>query len=78
MIPIWERQTIFEISESSHVAEVRRFTTELAEDSGFNESQAGAVALVTTELATNLLKHARAVRSSCDRSWSAASRVWNY
>jgi anti-sigma regulatory factor (Ser/Thr protein kinase) len=59
MIPIWERQTIFEISESSHVAQVRRFTTELAEDSGFNESQAGAVALVTTELATNLLKHAR-------------------
>ena len=58
MIPVWERQKTFEISESSQVAQVRRFTSELAEDAGFNESQAGGVALVTTELATNLLKHA--------------------
>ena len=58
MIPVWERQKTFEISEPSHVAEARRFTRELAEDAGFNESQAGCVALVTTELATNLLKHA--------------------
>ena len=58
MIPLWERQKIFEINEPSHVAEVRRFTSELAEDGGFNESQVGGVALVTTELATNLLKHA--------------------
>ena len=58
MIPVWERQKTFEINEPSHVAQVRRFTSELAEDAGFNESQAGGVALVTTELATNLLKHA--------------------
>jgi anti-sigma regulatory factor (Ser/Thr protein kinase) len=58
MIPLWERQRTFEISEPSQVAEVRRFTSGLAEDAGFNESQAGGVALVTTELATNLLKHA--------------------
>jgi anti-sigma regulatory factor (Ser/Thr protein kinase) len=58
MIPVWERQKTFEISEPSHVAQVRRFTSKLAEDGGFNESQAGGVALVTTELATNLLKHA--------------------
>ena len=58
MIPVWERQRTFEISEPSHVAEVRRFTRQLAEAAGFNESQAGGVALVTTELATNLLKHA--------------------
>jgi anti-sigma regulatory factor (Ser/Thr protein kinase) len=58
MIPVWERQRTFEISEPSHVAEARRFTSGLAEDAGFNEFQAGGVALVTTELATNLLKHA--------------------
>src|SRR5688572_24956279 len=58
MIPVWERQKTFEISEPSHVAEVRRFTNQLAKDAGFYESQAGGVALVTTELATNLLKHA--------------------
>ena len=58
MIPLWEKQRIFEISDPSHVAEVRRFTNQLAEAADFSESQAGAVALVTTELATNLLKHA--------------------
>ncbi|HET9880845.1 MAG TPA: ATP-binding SpoIIE family protein phosphatase [Candidatus Binatia bacterium] len=58
MIPVWERQKTFEISEPSHVAEARRFTRELAEDARFNEYQTGGVALVTTELATNLLKHA--------------------
>ncbi|HEX6172911.1 MAG TPA: ATP-binding SpoIIE family protein phosphatase [Candidatus Binatia bacterium] len=58
MIPLWERQKVLEVSEPSHVAQVRRFTSELAEDGGFNESQVGGVALVTTELATNLLKHA--------------------
>jgi anti-sigma regulatory factor (Ser/Thr protein kinase) len=58
MIPDWEKQRTFEISEPSHTAEVRRFTSHLAGAAGFNESQAGGVALVTTELATNLLKHA--------------------
>jgi anti-sigma regulatory factor (Ser/Thr protein kinase) len=58
MIADWERQRAFEVTEPSHTAEVRRFTTQLAQAAGFNESQAGAVALVTTELATNLLKHA--------------------
>ena len=57
MIPDWERQRTFEVTEPSHTAEVRRFTTQLAQASGFNESEAGSVALVTTELATNLLKH---------------------
>jgi anti-sigma regulatory factor (Ser/Thr protein kinase) len=58
MISDWESQRTFEITEPSHTAEVRRFTSQLAEAAGFNESQAGGVALVTTELATNLLKHA--------------------
>jgi anti-sigma regulatory factor (Ser/Thr protein kinase) len=57
MIPEWERQRTFEVTEPSHTAEVRRFTTQLAQTTGFNESEAGGVALVTTELATNLLKH---------------------
>lgn len=58
MIVDWERQRTFEITEPSHTAEVRRFATQLAQAAGFNESEAGGVALVTTELATNLLKHA--------------------
>ena len=58
MIADWEMQRTFEVTEPSHTAEVRRFATQLAQAAGFNESEAGGVALVTTELATNLLKHA--------------------
>jgi anti-sigma regulatory factor (Ser/Thr protein kinase) len=54
----WERQRTFAVTEPSHTAEVRRFSTELAQAAGFNESEIGGVALVTTELATNVLKHA--------------------
>ena len=52
--------------------------SELAEDAKFNESQAGGVALVTTELATNLLKHASSgeivVRPIVERGIAG----WNY
>jgi anti-sigma regulatory factor (Ser/Thr protein kinase) len=58
MIADWERQRTFEVTEPSHTAEVRRFATQLAQAAGFNEAEAGGVAVVTTELATNLLKHA--------------------
>ncbi|MPZ76274.1 MAG: SpoIIE family protein phosphatase [Deltaproteobacteria bacterium] len=58
MIPDWERQRAFEISEASHTAEVRRFAAQLAKGAGFSESAAGSVAIATTELSTNLLKHA--------------------
>ncbi|MDE1164742.1 MAG: ATP-binding protein [Pseudomonas sp.] len=46
------------IEDSSQVGHARRTTQKLAEQLGFNETDAGRVALVTTELASNLLKHA--------------------
>lgn len=46
------------VDEGSQVGAVRRAASELAVRSGFNEVDAGRVALVATELATNLLKHA--------------------
>ena len=46
------------ISEPSRVAEARRLTTQLAAKLGFQETDIGKVALVVTETATNLVKHA--------------------
>jgi anti-sigma regulatory factor (Ser/Thr protein kinase) len=46
------------ISEASQVSEARRLTGQLAWKLGFNETERGKVAIVVTEAATNLLKHA--------------------
>ena len=46
------------ISESSQAAEARRLGATLAADNGFDETQAGKLAIVITEICTNLLKHA--------------------
>ena len=46
-----------EVNEGSQVAEARRVTVGIAEKHGFDTADAGRVALVTTELATNLIKH---------------------
>ena len=47
------------VTESSQVGEARRLATTLAARLGFDETGRGRVALVATEAATNLLKHAR-------------------
>ena len=47
------------VSDSTQVAEARRrASSAAAAESGFNEEHAGRVALVATELSTNLIKHA--------------------
>jgi anti-sigma regulatory factor (Ser/Thr protein kinase) len=48
---------IVEVRDASQVGDARRTATDLARRQGFDESAAGRVALVTTELATNLVKH---------------------
>jgi anti-sigma regulatory factor (Ser/Thr protein kinase) len=47
------------VTEQSQVAEARRVAAALAQQNGFGESEVGRVALVVTELATNLVKHGR-------------------
>jgi anti-sigma regulatory factor (Ser/Thr protein kinase) len=49
----------FPVTEQSHVSTVRRAGSALGARAGFDESDAGRVALVVSELATNLVKHAR-------------------
>lgn len=47
------------MGDASRVGEVRRHAGALASDMGWDEADAGRVGLVTTELATNLLRHAQ-------------------
>jgi anti-sigma regulatory factor (Ser/Thr protein kinase) len=47
-----------QVGDTSQIAEARRRVTELAEQLGFSAADAGRAALVTTELASNLVKHA--------------------
>jgi anti-sigma regulatory factor (Ser/Thr protein kinase) len=51
-------QTIHPVTESSGIAAVRRAGNTLSGTLGFNETVAGKAALVITEAATNILKHA--------------------
>ena len=52
-------QVVFVVSEVSQVGEVRRQATRYAEAAGFGEVKQGNVAIVATELANNLLRHAQ-------------------
>jgi anti-sigma regulatory factor (Ser/Thr protein kinase) len=47
------------VAETSQIAEARRTAAAMANQNGFGESDAGRVALVATELGTNLIKHGR-------------------
>ena len=45
------------VDDPSGVAPVRRAAEQLADDLGFDERRKGEVAIVVTELATNLVRH---------------------
>jgi anti-sigma regulatory factor (Ser/Thr protein kinase) len=51
---------IASIADPSQVSAARRAAADLARASGFDETATGRIALVATEMATNLLKHAAA------------------
>ena len=50
---------VFTVEDASRVAEVRRAALTIAREEGLDESQSANVAVVATEICTNLLKHAR-------------------
>lgn len=47
------------VQDQSQVAEARRHAGDVAKRNGFNEIDTGRASLIATELATNLIKHAR-------------------
>jgi anti-sigma regulatory factor (Ser/Thr protein kinase) len=49
---------LIQVSESSQTGEARRKAVAFAEELEMGETRCGSVALVTTEMATNLIKHA--------------------
>lgn len=54
--------TVFPMGDASRVGEARRHAAQLAHDCGFDEVEAGRLALIVTELGTNLVRHADAGR----------------
>lgn len=50
--------TVFPMGDPSRVGEARRHAAQCAHDCGFDELQAGRLAIVVTELGTNLVRHA--------------------
>ncbi len=52
-------QLIFTIDDASRVGEARRQASELCRSLGFDGTESGKVALIVTEMASNILKHAR-------------------
>lgn len=50
--------TLLTVADPSEIGEVRRFALGAAAKLGFDETRAGEVGIVSTELATNLLRHA--------------------
>ncbi len=53
---------IIPVEESSQVGQVRREATQIAVGAGFDELDGGRVALVATEIATNVLRHGQGGR----------------
>lgn len=49
----------FPMEDASRVGEARRHAVQLAHECGFDDVEAGRVAIVVTELANNLVRHAR-------------------
>ena len=58
LISSLDTQLSFAITHASDIAAARRAGQRLAVDLGFNETRAGQLALIVTEVGTNLLKHA--------------------
>ena len=50
--------SVFPMDDASRVGEARRHAAELAHDCGLGEVEAGRLALIVTELGTNLVRHA--------------------
>lgn len=70
---------IIRVNDATHVGEARRQAAVLAEEANLNEADAGALAIVVTEMATNLFKHAGGgslVMQSVKQAGAAGVRVF--
>lgn len=58
-------QRLTDIVDASHAGEARRTAVEYATSIGMNETDCGKIAIAVTEMATNLVKHARCGKILC-------------
>ncbi|MGE5411830.1 MAG: ATP-binding SpoIIE family protein phosphatase [Clostridiales bacterium] len=49
--------TSVKIQDRSHISESRRLSTSIASEMGFSETTTGKIAVIVTEMATNIIKH---------------------
>ncbi len=56
---VTNRQFAMDIVDQSHAGEARRAAAELAEFAGLNDTDRGKIAIAVTEMATNIVKHAK-------------------
>jgi anti-sigma regulatory factor (Ser/Thr protein kinase) len=71
-------QCLTEILDASNAGEARRVAVECATSIGMNETDRGKIAIAVTEMATNLVKHARQGKILCEpvaRSGSRGLRI---
>ena len=61
-----KRQFLTEIVDPSHSGEARRVAVDLASSIGMNETDCGKIAIVVTEMATNIVKHAQRGKILCE------------
>jgi len=60
-------QFVLDVSDPTHAGAARRAVVRCAEQMGMGEKACGDVAIVVTEMATNVVKHARSGRILCER-----------
>lgn len=60
-------QSLFHIDHLSNAGEVRRYAVQLAEEMGMDDPGRGAVAIAVTEMASNVVKHAKTGSMVCER-----------
>lgn len=63
------------VADQSAVAQARRMATAVARELGFDETDSGRVAIVATEMATNLLKHAQTGHIAIDKSFQGGVQL---
>lgn len=70
-------QQLFAVAHATDIASMRRHAVQVAQAQGFDETAAGRVAIVATEAATNILKHAHEGMVLLQPLWRhAAGGAW--
>ena len=71
------REAVIGVADASGVAAARRRAAALTREAGFGEAEAGRVAIVVTEAATNLLKHGNGGEILLQAGFSWANDVYS-